>query len=122
MNILKQIPAFLLGALFIFGGASHLFHFGPAQPPMTGNALKFMELFGSTGYMTTIKVCELLFGIMVLIPKTRALGLILLAPIVVNILLFEVHLDKGPAIGAACVVLNALAIYFVKEKYSNILS
>jgi putative oxidoreductase len=122
MNIVKQIPAILLGAMFIFGGATHLFHFGPTPPPMTGDADTFMKLFGSTGYMTVIKICELLFGILVLIPKTRALGLILLAPIVVNILIFELHIAKAPGIGVALVVVTALAIYLNKEKYSSILS
>ncbi len=122
MNIVKQIPAYLLGALFAFGGASYLFKFGPPPPPMTGDADTFMKLFGSTGYMTVIKICELLFGILVLIPKTRALGLILLAPIVVNILIFELHISKQPGIGVALVVVMALAIYFNKEKYSSILS
>jgi putative oxidoreductase len=122
MNIVKQIPAYLLGALFVFGGATHLFHFGPTPPPMTGDADTFMKLFGSTGYMTVIKICELLFGILVLIPKTRALGLILLAPIVVNILIFELHIAKAPGIGVALVVVTALAIYLNKEKYSSILS
>jgi putative oxidoreductase len=122
MNIVKQIPAFLLGAMFIFGGATHLFHFGPTPPPVAGDAETFMKLFGSTGYMTVIKICELLFGVLVLIPKTRALGLILLAPIVVNILIFELHIAKAPGIGVALVVVNALAIYLNKEKYSSILS
>ena len=122
MNIVKQIPAYLLGALFVFGGASHLFKFGPPPPPITGDPATFMTLFGSTGYMTVIKICELLFGILVLIPKTRALGLILLAPIVVNILIFELHIAKQPGIGVALVVVTALAMYFNKEKYSSILS
>lgn len=121
MNIVKQIPAYLLGALFIFGGASYLFKFAPEQP-MTGDAETFMKLFASTGYMTVIKICELLFGILVLIPKTRALGLILIAPIVVNILIFELHIAKAPGIGVALVVVNALAIYLIKEKYSSIFS
>jgi putative oxidoreductase len=122
MKIVKQIPAILLGAMFIFGGATHLFHFGPTPPPMTGDADTFMKLFGSTGYMTTIKVCELLFGILVLIPKTRALGLLLLAPIVVNILLFELHISNDPKIGVILAVVTAIAIYLNKEKYASILS
>jgi putative oxidoreductase len=122
MKIVKQIPAILLGAMFIFGGATHLFHFGPTPPPMTGDADTFMKLFGSTGYMTTIKVCELLFGILVLIPKTRALGLLLLAPIMVNILLFELHISNDPKIGVILAVVTAIAIYLNKEKYASILS
>lgn len=89
---------------------------------MTGDPATFMSLFGASGYMTTIKVCELLFGIMVLIPKTRALGLLLLAPIVVNILLFELHIAHAPGIGVALTAVTAIAIYFDKEKYSSILA
>lgn len=121
MNIVKQIPAYLLGALFVFGGASYLFKFAPEQP-MTGDAETFMKLFSSTGYMTVIKICELLFGILALIPKTRALGLLLLAPIVVNILIFELHIAKQPGIGVALVIVTALAMYLNKEKYSSILA
>ena len=121
MNIVKQIPAYLLGALFVFGGVTYLFKFAPEQP-MTGNPEIFMKLFGGSGYMTIIKMCELFFGLLVLIPKTRALGLILLAPIVVNILLFELYIAKSSGIGVALVVVNTLAIYLIKEKYSSILS
>ena len=121
MNIVKQIPAYLLGALFIFGGVTYLFKFAPEQP-MTGDSATFMKLFGGSGYMTIIKMCELFFGILVLIPKTRALGLILLAPIIVNIFLFELFIAKAPGIGMALIVVNALAIYLIKEKYSSIIS
>ena len=121
MNIIKQIPAYLLGALFVFGGVVYLFKFAPEEPT-TGNPEIFMKLFGGSGYMTIIKMCELFFGLLVLIPKTRALGLILLAPIVVNILLFDLYIARTPGIGIALVVVNALAIYLIKEKYSSIIS
>ena len=121
MNIVKQIPAYLLGALFVFGGIIYLFKFAPEQP-LTGNPETFMKLLGGSGYMTIIKMCELFFGILVIIPKTRALGLILLAPIVINILLFDLYIAKTPGIGIALVVVNALAIYLIKEKYSSIVS
>jgi putative oxidoreductase len=121
MKFVKHIPAFLLGALFLFGGVSYLANLAP-QPPMTGDPETFMKLFGGSGYMTTIKVLEVICAILIFIPKTRALGLILLAPIVVNILLFELHLAKQPGIGVALVLVNALAIYLVKDKYASILA
>jgi putative oxidoreductase len=121
MKIVKQIPAFLLAFLFLFGGLNHFFNFVP-NPPMTGEPLAFMELFGKSGYMTVIKICEVLFGLLLLIPKTRALGYILIAPIAVNILIFELHIAHAPGIGIALVALTALGIYFNKEKYMGILS
>ena len=89
---------------------------------MSGNPETFMKLFGGTVYMTTIKVCELLFRILVLIPETRALGLLLIAPIVVNILLFELHIVHAPGIGVALVLITAVSMYFNKEKYASILA
>jgi putative oxidoreductase len=121
MKILSQVPAYLLAFLFLFGGLNHFFAFVP-NPPMTGDSLTFMELFGKTGYMTVIKICEVLFGILLLIPKTRALGYILIAPIAINILIFELHIAHAPGIGIALVALTALGIYFNKEKYMGILS
>jgi putative oxidoreductase len=121
MKILTQIPAYLLGALFVFGGAAYLFHLVPDQP-MTGDSETFMKLFAGTGYMTTIKVLELIIGLLLFIPKTRALAFILLAPIAVNILLFELHIAHAPGIGVAVVVLNAIGIYLNRDKYMSIIS
>lgn len=121
MHIAKQIPAYLLAFVFVAGGAAYFLKLMPEQP-MAGNPAKFMEVFEPTGYMTFIKACELIFGLMLILPKTRALGLVLIAPIAVNILAFEVFLANQPGIGVALVVLSALAIYFNKEKYQSIIS
>ncbi len=57
MKILTQVPAYLLGILFVFGGAAYLFHLVPEEP-LTGDSQTFMALFAGSGYMTTIKVLE----------------------------------------------------------------
>ena len=121
MQIAKQIPAYLLAFIFVAGGIAYFLKLAP-QPEMTGDPATFMALMGPTGYMTFVKVCEVLFGLFLVIPKTRALGLLLIAPIVVNILLFEVLIAKQPGIGVALLFLNVLAIYFNKEKHGSILS
>ncbi|MES2797489.1 MAG: DoxX protein [Bacteroidota bacterium] len=120
MKFITQIPAYLLGLLFVWGGAAYLFHLMPDQP-LTGDSATFMKLFAETGYMTIIKICELLFGILLFIPKTRALGFILLAPIAVNILIFELHIAHAPGIGIAIVILNAIGLYLNREKYIGII-
>jgi putative oxidoreductase len=121
MNIVKQIPAYLLAFVYVAGGLAFFFNAIPNEP-MTGDPDAFMKLFGSTGYMTFIKACEVIFGALLILPKTRALGLILIAPISVNILAFEVLIAKQPGIGVALVVLNALAIWINREKYASILA
>ncbi len=120
MQIAKNIPAYLLAFVFVVFGAMYFLKMMPT-PPMEGDMATYMTLMGGTGYMSAIKVFEVLFGLLIVFPKTRALGLILIAPIVVNILLFEVFIAKQPGIGVALVILNALALYFSKDKYQGIL-
>lgn len=119
---MKHIPAYLLALVFIVFGANWFFHFIPMPTEMPDLQAKFFEVFGPSGYMTFVKVLEIVFGIMLLIPQTRALALILIAPICVNILCFELFVAKQPGIGIALVLINLAGLYLNREKYSSILS
>jgi putative oxidoreductase len=121
MQIAKHIPAYLLAALFLFSGVAYFLHLMP-MPPMTGDPAAFMTLMGSSGYMDIVKVLEIVVAILLVVPKTRALALVLIAPIVVNILLFEVCIAKAPGIGVALVLVTALAMYLNREKYASIMA
>ena len=80
----------LLGLLFIFFSVMVLSGKAPAQKIPEGTpTFHFMAAFGPTGYMTFIKVLELIGGILTAIPKTRNFGLLILGPIVVNIIAFH---------------------------------
>ncbi len=48
-----------------------------------------------TGYLAFVKALEILGGLLVILPKTRNLGLLVLGPIVVNIIAFHVFLTRG---------------------------
>jgi putative oxidoreductase len=122
MKFTKHIPAILLGLLFAGFGIAYFLKLMPAPKDLNADEVSFMTLFGSTGYLTFVKVCEVVFGILLLIPRTRALGLILIAPIVVNIACYEIFIHKGAGIGVALLVLNALGIFLNKEKYESILA
>lgn len=121
MKIAKQIPAILLALVFVVFGIAYFLKLMPT-PELQGDMLAFMNLFGSSGYMTIIKVLEVAIGLLLLLPKTRALALLLIAPITVNILLFEVCIAKAPGIGIALVVVNAIGIYLNRDKYWGILA
>jgi hypothetical protein len=73
-----------------------------------------MGAFGPTGYMTFVKVCELLGGILVAIPKTRNFGLLILGPIIVNILAFTIFVVKGAGLfNPMLIVICLLALYLL---------
>ncbi len=120
MEIVKQLPAYLLAFVFVVFGLNHFLNFIPMQS-MPGDAGTYADLLVKTGYMTVVKLCEIVFGAMLIFPKTRALGFILIAPVVVNILLFEVSIAKQPGIGVVLLALNVIGLYLNKSKYESIL-
>jgi len=85
MKILAAIASVLLGALFLFASSMVLFHLAP-MPPLKDDGTApsyFLLAFAPTGYMTFVKVLEMLGGLLVL------------GPIIVNILAFHIFVMKG---------------------------
>jgi hypothetical protein len=109
------IAGLLLGLLFIMSSVVVLFHLVQMPPPPAGTAAAmFFGAFGPTGYMTFVKVLELLGGILVSIPRTRNFGLLILGPILVNILAFHVFITKGEGLlNPVLIAIVVLALYLL---------
>lgn len=111
-----HIAAGLLGVAFIVFGLNHFFNFIPApEPPPEGSppALFFGALV-PTGYLTFIKLIEIIGGVLVAIPKTRNFGLLALGPVVVNILAFNAFLTGGAGLLQPPVILvSVLSAYLL---------
>ena len=117
---MKYVPAIagvLLGLLFVMASVVVLFNLIPPEKmpkPATPEAEMFMNAFGPTGYMTFIKVFELLGGILVAIPRTRNFGLLVLGPIILNILAFNAFITKGAGLFDPMLILIVLlALYLL---------
>jgi uncharacterized membrane protein YphA (DoxX/SURF4 family) len=92
----EKIIGGLLGLLFVVFGLNFFLNFLPNPPMEEGTPpAMFMGAMYITGYLTFVKVLEILGGILVAIPKLRRLGMLILGPIVVNILAINVFLIKG---------------------------
>ncbi len=120
MKLINLIPTYLLALIFLVFGSNYFFHFIP-MPPMSGDAGTFTGVLYTTGFLTVLKIFELTFGVLLLINKTKALGILLLAPIVVNIFLFEVLIAHKPGIGVLLLALTAFAIAQNKRNYLPII-
>ena len=113
MKYLPTIASILLGLLFLMASVTFLLHMVPEQKFAEGSPVAlFMGAFGPTGYMTVVKVFELIGAILVLIPRTRNFGLLVLGPIIVNILTFGFLIDKS-ALNAMTFIGAALALYLL---------
>ncbi|MCE9610516.1 MAG: hypothetical protein K8R23_10015 [Chthoniobacter sp.] len=96
MKHAPTVAGILLGLLFVMSSVSVLFGLIKMPPPPEGTPVAlFTGAFGPTGYMTFVKVLELLGGILVAIPRTRNFGLLILGPILVNILAFHVFIARS---------------------------
>lgn len=120
MNYLKHTPAAFLAFLFLFGGFSFFLPLVPV-PTMTGNSLAFFNLLGATGYMAVVKILEIIGGALIILPTKRALATLILAPISVNILLFEICIVGTPGIGIVLIALITMVIYQEKHKFMALL-
>ncbi|HXJ36398.1 MAG TPA: DoxX family membrane protein [Candidatus Eisenbacteria bacterium] len=93
MNRLATVARILLGAGFVVFGLNGFLHFLP-NPEMKGPAGAFIGALVSSGYMMTlVAATQVVGGALVLTGVFVPLGLVLLAPILVNIVLFHLVLE-----------------------------
>jgi len=65
-----------------------------------------------------VAIVEIIGGVMIAIPKTRALGAIVILPVVVGIVVHHLVLDpKTAPMALVFLVINAWAIIDSKDKY-----
>lgn len=113
MKIAANIAGALLGLLFIFSAVVVLFNLMDGPPPPEGTpAAHFMAAVGPTGYMIFVKVCELLGGLLVLVPRLRPAGL-LLGPIIANILAFHQLVLKDGLFQPMLIGIVVLSLFLV---------
>lgn len=115
MKLLPNIPTYLIAFMYLF--SSFMFFFPLMEmPAMTGNQAVFMNLFATTGYMAVVKIFEIIGAVLLLVPAKRALGSLILAPIAVNIVLFELIIAHQPGVGIIMLILQSIVLYQERHK------
>ena len=91
---LPCIAGVVLGLCFLAASVPVLFNLIKIpQLPEGTPAWHFMAAFVPTGYIKFVKVFEFIGGIVVMIPRLRNVGLLLLGPVIVNIIAFHTLVD-----------------------------
>jgi hypothetical protein len=116
MKIASLIARLLLGLAFTVFGLNGFLHFIPMQPP-AGLAGQFMGALYVSHYLVAIFLVQLAGGLLLLANRFVPLGLALLAPVIVNIVLF--HLLLAPAGLPLAIVVGILWIILFAAKRAS---
>ncbi len=107
MKITAVIARFLLGLIFLVFGLNGFLHFIPMPPP-SGIAGQFMGALFVSNYLVVVFLLQIIAAVLLLIDRYVPLALTLLAPIIINILLF--HILMAPSGLALAIVVAVLWI------------
>lgn len=118
MKILKTIFSTLFGLMFINAGVDKFLHYMP-MPEMPAEMMKINEAFGTIVWlMPLVGAIEILGGLLFIFPKTRALGAIVILPIMVGIIIHNaVYMPSGLSIAGVFLIINIWMIQDNWEKY-----
>jgi len=109
----------LFGLLMINGGLDKFLHYMPMPKDMPESMIKaFTALTAITWLMPLVGFIEILGGILFIIPKTRALGAIVIFPVVIGILLTNTVTEpSGAPIALVVLAINLWVLFENREKY-----
>lgn len=124
MKIIKLIISLLFGLMFINAGLNKFLNYMPMEKPTPEQ----MELFAAFDkifwLLPLVGAVEILGGLLFIFPKTRALGAIVILPVMVGIVIHNFTMDKSPigmSIAGVLFLINLWMIIDNKEKYRALL-
>jgi putative oxidoreductase len=114
MKYVIIIVRVLLGLMFVVFGSNAFLHFMGPMPQLQGDAGAFVGALVNSGYIYVIAALQVIGGLCLLIgSRFVAPGLTLLGPVIVNIVLYHIFLDRTGLPMAACVSVFALFLLWV---------
>ena len=109
-----NISRFLLGFIFLVFGLNGFLHF-ILMPPPSGVAGQFLGSMFVTKYLLVVSALQVISGALVLVNRYVPIALTILAPIIVNILLFHVLMNPA-GLGLALLVAILWGVVFASVR------
>ncbi len=116
---IQFVLCLLVGLLFINGGLNKFFNYMPIPEDAPAEGMKdYGAMMEIIWLMPLLATAEIIGGLLLIIPKTRALGAVVIFPIMIGILLTHIFVDNS-FLPVAMVLAGILAwvIYDNREKY-----
>ena len=118
MKIVNLIARILLGLIFLVFGLNGFLNFIPAPMP-TGLAGQFIGALFVSHYAVLVFLVEVVGGVLLLANRFVPLAIALLAPIVVNILLYHFSMSlEGVPLALITTALWLIVFYKVRHAFA----
>ncbi|WP_462254064.1 DoxX family protein [Ferruginibacter sp.] len=119
-NKILFVVCLLFGLMFINSGLNKFFNYMPMPKDMPESMMKLMQAFMQiTWLMPLIAIAEIVGGILVITNKYRALGAIIIFPVMVGIVL--THIINAPSGLILALVLFAINLWIIIENRAKYL-
>jgi len=125
MKYVKFIVCLLFGLMFINAGLDKFLHYMP-MPEITEEQKKLFAAFGEISWlMPLVGAVEVIGGLLFIFPKTRALGAIVILPVMVGIVLHnfvKFPTSTGITISVVLLLINLWMLIDNRKKYEALIS
>src|SRR5437763_4327715 len=111
MKVATIIARIVLVLIFVVFGSNIFLHFIPMPPPPPTLAGDFTKALFVSHYLHVVAVFQIVGGLLLLIGRFVPLGLVLLAPVIVNIDL--VHVLMEPSGLPMAIVVSLLLVFLI---------
>jgi uncharacterized membrane protein YphA (DoxX/SURF4 family) len=117
-NKILFVLCLLFGLLLINGGLNKIFEYMPVPEDLPVELVNdFGALKEIVWLFPLIGIAEIIGGLLIIIPKTRALGAVIFFPVAVGILLTHIFVDPSGLIIA--LVVWALLLWIIYENWDK---
>ncbi len=121
MKIVAMIARLLMGLAFVVFGLNGFIHFIPNGPMPGGAAGQFVGALVQSHYMYVVSGLQTICGLLFLANRYVPLALTLLGPVIVNILLFHILMERtGLPIAILVTVLWFVILFQHKQYFTGI--
>ncbi|ATL49233.1 DoxX family protein [Chitinophaga caeni] len=117
------VVSLLFGLIYINSGLNKFFNYMPVPDDLPESLLKIMSAYMEIGWLIPlVGVIEIVGGILFITNKFRALGAIVILPVMVGVLLTHtVNAPSGLPMALALFIVNIWVIYENRHKYMPML-
>lgn len=123
MKIVKTVLCVLFGLMFINAGLNKFLNYMP-MPEMTAEQMKLMEAFVKISWLfPLVGAIEIIGGLLFLLPKYRALGALVILPVMVGVIMHNaIYEPSGLALALPFFLINLWIIGDNWSKYQPMIS